>query len=804
MGGEQKSTNAQGASLLGSGGRIVRRYFLVFATLAGGSLLASLLLEMGFRFQETRASLAATHHQMAEIAALRIRNYVENIAESVRRAGRARHQVQGQLSDIDVADLRDLLRNVPAIRDVVALGLDGHEELRLSRIGSSLPDTETDYTAEPYFASARAGNTYFGPVVFPTDSFEPRILIAVPIEPFRGQVTGVLTAHVNVRYVWDVIQEIHVGETGYAYVVSGSGALVAHPDPFLVLQRKDLSHLPQVAALSDAAHDEGARVYKSINAESVLVSSAPIPGVGWTVLVERPLIEAYRPFVTSLARTAGILFLASLMTIGAAVRLGQRVLHPIEVLRRGSARLEAGDLDTHLEVKTGDEFEELADDFNRMAARLRESYADLESKVNIRTRELAQSVEELRALGEVSHAVNSTLDLETVLSTIVAKAVQISDTDAGTIYVFDDSCGEFVLRATHGMSSDLIAAVGSFRMRIGELVVGQAAARRISIQVPDINELPSSPLQQIVIKAGYNAMLAVPLLSPDRIVGALVVRRKQPGAFPRPTVDLLQTFAAQSVLAVQNARLFHEIEEKSRQLKLESRHKSQFLANMSHELRTPLNAILGYTELMLDNIYGDLSDKMRGVLDRVQINGKHLLGLINDVLDLSKIEAGQLTLSIVDYSLDEVVQGVFTSLEALAAEKRLAFKTEVASALPRGRGDERRIMQVLLNLTGNAIKFTDAGGVVIKACAQNGAFTIAVCDTGPGIRPADQARIFGEFQQGDASSTRAKGGSGLGLSIAKRIVELHGGRIWVESTPGAGSSFFFTIPITVERQARQS
>jgi signal transduction histidine kinase len=244
-----------------------------------------------------------------------------------------------------------------------------------------------------------------------------------------------------------------------------------------------------------------------------------------------------------------------------------------------------------------------------------------------------------------------------------------------------------------------------------------------------------------------------------------------------------------------------QLEEKSHQLELESKHKSQFLANMSHELRTPLNAIIGYTELISDGIYGPPSEQMRSVLERIDINGRHLLGLINDVLDLSKIEAGQLTLSLTDYSLKDVVNSVFTGVEALAAGKGLAFRTEVQPDLPRGRGDERRIAQVLLNLTGNAIKFTDAGEVTIKASAHNGTFTVAVRDTGPGIDQADQARIFGEFQQVDGSSTRQKGGSGLGLSIAKRIVEMHGGRIWVESARGAGSTFSFTLPIAIEAQA---
>src|SRR5262249_42746704 len=242
----------------------------------------------------------------------------------------------------------------------------------------------------------------------------------------------------------------------------------------------------------------------------------------------------------------------------------------------------------------------------------------------------------------------------------------------------------------------------------------------------------------------------------------------------------------------------------SRQLEAESKHKSQFLANMSHELRTPLNAIIGYTELILDNIYGQAPERMRQVIERVQTNGRHLLGLINDVLDLTKIEAGQLTLSLADYSLKEVVDGVIVALEPLAVEKRLAFTAEVPAHLPTGRADERRISQVLLNLVGNAIKFTDKGQVAIRASAANGCFTVAVCDTGPGIASADQAKIFEEFQQADSSITRKKGGTGLGLSIAKRIIEMHGGRIWVESEPGKGSTFYFTLPVRVEALARAS
>jgi GAF domain-containing protein len=422
-------------------------------------------------------------------------------------------------------------------------------------------------------------------------------------------------------------------------------------------------------------------------------------------------------------------------------------------------------------------------------------------EVQARTRELSQSVGELRALGEVSRAVNSTLDLETVLSTIVTKSVQLSNTDAGAIYGYDEQAREFRLRATYGMDQSLIDALSQRHIGLDDPNVAPVFAQREPVQVADLKKEAASDLNEIILRAGYRARMAAPLLGGEDIVGMLVVRRRTSGEFAKNTVDLIKTFAEQSALAIQNARLFHEIEDKSQQLEVASQHKSQFLANMSHELRTPLNAILGYTELMADGAYGEPSEKMLGILKRLEANGKHLLGLINDVLDLSKIEAGQLVLELSDYCVQDIAQTVRSTLEPLAADKKLAFKLELSPGLPPGHGDGRRLTQVLINLVGNAIKFTDAGEVAIKAEAHNGSFHVAVRDTGPGISAADQAKLFQEFQQADNAITRKKGGTGLGLAISKRIIEMHGGRIWVESQPGQGSTFAFTLPVRVEQQA---
>jgi PAS domain S-box-containing protein len=428
-------------------------------------------------------------------------------------------------------------------------------------------------------------------------------------------------------------------------------------------------------------------------------------------------------------------------------------------------------------------------------------------ELEARTRELGRSVEELRGLGEVSQAVSSTLELQTVLTTISTHAVALSGASGGVIYEFDEATETFHLRATHAGEAELVETLRATTFRLGEGAIGQAADRRAVVQVADIEGEPglvSAHAGPVLRRLGYRSLLAVPLLLEHRILGGLAVWRRESGSFPPEIVNLLQTFATQSVVAIRNARLFREIEEKSRQLEVASRHKSQFLANMSHELRTPLNAVIGYTELILDSIYGEVLPDIREVLQRIDHNGRHLLGLINAVLDLSKIEAGRLTLTLTDYSMLDVVQAVVMGVGALAEEKKLAVKISVAPDLPLGKGDERRITQVLLNLVGNAIKFTERGEVRVDATASSGAFRVSVSDTGPGIAEADQARIFEEFQQADRAGARKQGGTGLGLSIARRIVEVHGGRMWVESTPGQGATFIFTLPVRVERQAERA
>jgi signal transduction histidine kinase len=395
----------------------------------------------------------------------------------------------------------------------------------------------------------------------------------------------------------------------------------------------------------------------------------------------------------------------------------------------------------------------------------------------------------------------SNFDLQTVLDTLTESAARLCKAEMASI---NRQFGQVYRQiASYGFSQEFEKFMDEHPIQIGRgTTVARAIEEKRPVQIPDVFADPEFKFQAGAKIGGVRSVAAVPMLKDNELIGVIAIYRRAVRPFTEKQIELIQTFADQAVIAIENVRLFDEIQEKSRQLAEASQHKSQFLANMSHELRTPLNAILGYTELILDSVYGDMPEKARAVLDRIQRNGRHLLGLINEVLDLSKIEAGQFVLALADYSLKTVVETVYTAVEQLAKEKKLTFRVEVMPDLPTGHGDERRLTQVLLNLAGNAIKFTDEGEVAMKASAANGTFEVAVRDTGPGISAADQVKLFQEFQQADNSVTRKKGGTGLGLAISKRIIEMHGGRIWVESAVGQGSTFSFTLPVTVTQQAR--
>jgi len=418
------------------------------------------------------------------------------------------------------------------------------------------------------------------------------------------------------------------------------------------------------------------------------------------------------------------------------------------------------------------------------------------NELDARTQDLTRSVGELRALGEVGQAISSTLDLPSVLSTIVARATQLSGTDAGVIYEYDAQREVFLPRATEQLEAEIVETMLATPVRKGEGATGRLAEVQEAIQVPDILAAPAeSRVRGVLVRAGYRALLAAPLVREEQLIGALTVIRKARGEFPPEIIDLLRTFATQSALAIQNARLFREIADKSRQLEVASQHKSEFLANMSHELRTPLNAIIGFSEVLSERMFGELNEKQDEYLKDIHASGQHLLSLINDILDLSKIEAGRMELDLTDFSLPVALNNAVTLVRERAGRRGIALHMTVDERLEQVRADERKVRQVVLNLLSNAIKFTPEGGRIdVGAKPVDGFIEVSVSDTGVGIAPEDQEAVFEEFRQVGTADKKVEG-TGLGLALSRKFIELHGGRIWVESQLGAGSTFTFTVPV---------
>jgi signal transduction histidine kinase/DNA-binding response OmpR family regulator len=1163
--------------------RLFIKYVAVILLLVGGLLVASSGVDLYFSYQEEKLALVRTERKTAEAAAARIEQFVKDIERQLRGSSKAgpddpaapglrgspgpRSSVSESLAEPRQLAYRRLLRNVPAITDIRHIDASGRERILVSRRAPDAVASQADLSSTPYVAGAKAGKTYFGPVQLRGES-EPAMIIAVPSGDSGNEITA---AGVDLKAVGDIIGDVQVGSGASAYVVDTNGRLIGHPDPTLVRQNRDLSALPQVEAARKAASggagETEAAVGTGLLGGRVLSAHAAVPALGWTVFVERPLIDAFEPLYASIVRSVVVLVMGLVLAVMASTALARRMVAPIRALQAGAARIGAGDLGHRIDVQTGDELQALGEQFNQAAAQLQESYANLEAKVEARTRELAESleqqtvtadivrainrtptdprpifeaiaegalrvcggflsavyrldgdqihlvahrnlsphgieeflrafpvpvtadsalprvimrgetinvadaqtdptlparaqraaqvagyrglllvptlregrgvgaigvaraeaqsfspkhvellrtfaeqaviaienarlfqelearteeltrsVEELQALGEIGQTINSTLDLQAVLTRIVTHAVELSGTDAGAIYEFDEATETFRLRAAHGMTVEMIETLREHPIALGEGSVGRAAMTRAPVQTPDMatDDSYHGHLRDLLIRAGFHALLAVPLLREERVLGGLVVRRKTPGAFaPQvverlqtfatqstlaiqnarlfreiddkghqleslsknmeqlyrlstamqeplslaeqltrvldaarqvvgldrmyvwaasedalhtvadaglsdeervalgalaipiaeagplgkvfrdgvpllcskesplppelrlrppysdnavlrsrsflilpmvargrtvgvlagdnkvsqrpilpPTVNLLQTFAAQAAVAVENARLFQEIQEKGRALEVASQHKSQFLANMSHELRTPMNAIINVTEMLLEDARDVGQDEQVDPLERILRAARHLLALINDILDLSKIEAGKMDLHLETFSVPTLVDDVATTIRPLAEKNGNRLVVECPEAIGSIHADATRLRQALLNLASNASKFTEGGTVTItgeRRRKSDGEWvTLSVADSGIGMTSEQMARLFQDFTQADASTTRKYGGTGLGLAISRRFCRMMGGDITVDSTPGQGSIFTIRLPARVE------
>jgi signal transduction histidine kinase len=782
-------------------GRLVRHYFATSLVLIGGGLIVSGLIELYFAYHDTRDHIALLQQEMANGAAFRIEQFILGIERGMKATAKSRDMAVEGLSPKYKFELERLLLISPSITELTAIDADGIERVQVARFKRTVgakQDQTMERTFSPAFQTAMQGKTYFGPVYFVRDS-EPYIGLAVSIEQLPRNVIGVLRAEVDLRYVGEIISAVKAGNFGYAYVVTRSGELIAHPDIGLVLQRTRLADLDQVKSAFLSA--QGARrpkplVALNLQGQKVFSSSTAIPGLEWAVIVERPVSEAYESLYASMLRTSGLLLIGLGVALLASIYVARRVVRPLQTLRLGAQRIGAGDLDFRLAVKTGDEIELLAEEFNRMVEKLKASYDTLERQVQNRTRELS-------ALYDVTATASRSLEVQPVLQEVIRKISEIFRLDATRIFLFDSREEELHLRAAFGFDSDGLVPQ---TFRRGRGMVGKVAETAEPMIFEDIQADPRYPEwthSEASKKVGYRFFAVFPIKSKGRCLGCIVCNGHEPRRLTVEEIRLIESMTDQLGVAIDNINLFEELKERTAQLQTANmelseanKHKSQFLANVSHELRTPLNAIIGSTDNVLDRIAGELNEKQARYLARVQTNAEQLNLLIEDLLDLSVIESGKMDIKPKNVSIVGLITDVAESLRPVAERKPVDLEIGSMDTSLTVWADPDRIVQVLNNLIGNAIKFTPALGKVTVAAERdgNGWVQVSVADTGPGIPVEQTDKVFDEFYQIPQAVRPKIKGMGLGLTIAKKLLDMHGGKIWVQSELGKGSTFFFILP----------
>ncbi|MFE1599491.1 ATP-binding protein [Methylobacterium sp. ID0610] len=750
-------------------GSLFRKYVLTLVSLVALVLAINAAVETWFLYRETVARVA---HVQSAYAAQAAASVEERLAEIERQVGwvtRASAQSLAQHREDYIA----LLDQTPIVLALAFIDDEGRERVRARRANSPGHAVPSDFGSAPQRRGFQdlqiVGGEIYANLLLP--------------HPAAG--TGATLARVRLAALAESLPASTAGAGSYADLVTRDGFVVARSEgsPHAVGDRLTLLAPGPATYAYDAA------------GRPVLATQHDLGVLPASLIVEQPLNEALAPLRDLLIRLVWLLAVGLIVAICASLLLARRMLVPIRALHAGAEHFAANRFEHRIAVRTGDEFEALATRFNDMADALSTSYARLESEIRRQTHDLAQSVNELRALEETGRAIVASLQIDDVVKAITARAAALAGSEASAVYLVEGPDNAFRLAGSHGLPAGAISGTLPENALAG---TGDDTGEVVRIR--DLTMIGGFPAR---VADGFCAATLITLADSDGRLGFLLLLARDGAAPPRSSDHVLHTFAHQAALAIRNARLFREVDEKGRQLAAADLHKTQFFANMSHELRTPLNAVLGYSELLADGLYGPLSEKASEALERIQINGRHLLSLINDVLDFTKIEAGLLVLNVQDYALGALIESVNLAAASLAEAKGLALKLDIPQTLPIGQGDERRLTQVLMNLVGNAIKFTQSGSVEIAARAVDASFVITVSDTGPGISPADQARIFDEFQQVDSSSTRQQGGTGLGLSIARRLVLLHGGRIEVQSEVGQGAVFRVTLPIRtqIEREA---
>jgi signal transduction histidine kinase len=691
------------------------------------------------------------------------------------------------LSTLDTRDQRAVLNGLLAHQqlylELALLDAQGQERIRLSRLGVvSDEDLTSRAESQEFLTPMSQRQSYYSPIYLGEAQREPLITIALPVfEPFSDTVSYVLVADFRFRTVWDLIAQHEFGAGEDLYVTDTAGKVIAHSDPAVVFR----------GATMDLPGQDGRA--EGLSGQDVIFARENLQfgDEQLIVVAEKEVSEALALAINGLYVAAGVTAGALAIAVLLVVLTVRRVVRPVERLSSVARAIQGGNLSLRAEVATQDEIGELAQTFNDMTSQLNELIQTLEDRVSARTRDL-------RLAADVSTQINTLLNLDELLQQVVTLTGQSFKFHSVFVYLLDAQ-RQALVRAAGADSAGQLLAWGkeTLPLEVRNSIIAEAARTRQRVVVNDVST--SAPYQPHAALPGTHSELAIPMLAKQELLGVLDVQSEIVDRFSPEDIGVLTTLAEQIAIAARNANLFAETQEAQRQAEEANRVKSRFLANMSHELRTPLNSILNFAELVADGDLGPVNDMQTDALREVVNNGGHLLSLINDILDLTKIEVSMMELFIQDVDINAMLDSVLATAKVLVKDKpQITIKTEIESGLPVIKGDNRRIRQVLLNLINNAAKFTAEGSITVIANRQNDHIHLAVRDTGVGIAPEDQGLIFESFRQ-TSQGLIAGSGTGLGLAISKHLVESHGGKLWLESQVGQGSTFHFSIPLTVEQ-----
>ena len=743
-------------------------------------------------------------------------------------------------------DFVRLLRQVPAITELSYLDGQGHEQIKVSRLGTDAIGSNKDFSQDPRFLEAVAEKTWFGPIEFRSGS-EPYMTIAVA---HVGHDAGVTVAEVNLKLIWDVISAIHVGETGYAFVVGSDGHLIAHPDLSLVLRETDFSNLPQVKqALAVATAGEPAEsgsmsprvgmaeFATGYDGGRVLTAYAIAPKTRWTVFVQQPLAEALAPVYRSVWQTLALLGLGLLLALVVGGLLARRMVVPIDRLRQGAERLGAGDLSQRIDIHTGDEIETLADQFNQMADKIRESYATLEAKVEARTKDLEEALRRQTATADALKVISrSAFDLDSVLTTLIQSAARLSAASSGAVYLRDGDAMR--LKAHAGYSASYVDFLKDHPVPAGhETFLGRTLLTGETVHIPDVLADPTYAFGAGPKIGRYRAGLAVPLERDGRVSGAFFVSRPEPGPFSEREIEAVRSFADQASIAIENVRLFDEVQTRTKELaqtienlrsaqdrliqseKLASL--GQLTAGIAHEIKNPLNFVnnfAGMSRELLDELQeliaraepdeklkeeiDELTGLIEGNLEKIVQHGKRANSIVKNMLLHSRQGSDEHRPVDLNALLEESLNLAYHGARA----EKPGFNITLIKDLDPGVGEvdlyPQEFNRVLLNLISNgfyacAKRKAESGDAnfepTLAASTRNlgDRVQIKIRDNGAGIPPDVEAKIFNPF-----FTTKPAGeGTGLGLSLSYDIVvKQHRGEIDVATSIGEFAEFTVTIP----------